>query len=318
MKRRTGLLLLALPRAALAFQTTATAFAYFSPQQSTSFPSSSIATKKNILSFPARRRHDVGRRIMPTKNNNDRRGPPIHPSTMAMLAETIEGDDGDATSPEDDVMEDDEEDDEFFVSPVQIAFLRKEANKRESNRRLYKYNLPSSSSSSSSSSPSVSIVDDDDHDDDHEDDDDDDYSSATTITTTTNSMEITIETIDHICNVLFAKHEIIEIRGIGKDDKKSVHYIANAIANTLEDAINKPVVVVDVKGHAVRYYCPWDDDDENEKDDKNNESRVGKRIELRTKYRPGQWTRKAKPIRDNRGQIVTDVNGNSIKEIPVE
>ena len=119
-------------------------------------------------------------------------------------------------------------------------------------------------------------------------------------------------------NVLFAKHEIIEIRGIGKDDKKSVHYIANAIANTLEDTMNKPVVVVDVKGHAVRYYCPWDDDDENEKDDMNNESRVGKRIELRTKYRPGQWTRKAKPIRDNRGQIVTDVNGNSIKEIPVE
>ena len=202
--------------------------------------------------------------------------------------------------------EDDEEDDEFFVSPVQIAFLRKEANKRESNKRLYKYNLPSSSSSSSS----VSIVDDD-HDDDHEDDDvDDDYSSATTTaTTTTNGMEITIETIDRICNVLFAKHEIIEIRGISKDDKKSVRYIANAIANTLEDAINRPVVVVDVKGHAVRYYCPWDDDDdENEKDDMNNEGRVGKRIELRTKYRPGQWTRKAKPMRDNRGQIVTDVN----------
>ena len=132
-------------------------------------------------------------------------------------------------------------------------------------------------------------------------------------------MEITIETIDHICNVLFARHEIIEIRGISKDNKKLVHYIANAIANTLEDTMNKPVVVVDIKGHAVRYYCPWDenDDDENEKDNKNDE-RVGKRIELRTKYRPGQWMRKAKPVRDNRGQIVTDVNGNSIKEIPVE
>jgi hypothetical protein len=240
MKQRTGLLSLALPQAALVAQTTATAFAYFSPRQSTSFfPSSSIATKKKI-SF----------RIMPTKNNNNnRRGLPIHPSTMAMLAEMIEAED-DVMLLEEDEDEEEEEDDEFFVSPVQIAFLRKEANKRESNKRLCKYNLPSS----------VSTVDDDHDDNNHEDDDDDDNSSAATTTTTTttnnSSMEITIETIDHICNVLFARHEIIEIRGISKDNKKLVHYIANAIANTLEDTMNKPVVVVDIKGHAVRYYCP--------------------------------------------------------------
>jgi hypothetical protein len=270
MKQRTGLLLALLMQAALVTQTTA--FAYFS-QSSSSFSSST--TKKIFVpscqfrqSFPSNNKYRL---------------------RSGLLAEMDEEDDA--------VMEDEEEDDSnFFVSPVQIAFLRKEATKRESNKRLFKYNLPSS-------------VNDDDHDNND----------------TNSGMEITIETINTICNI-FAQHEIFELRGISKKNKKLVHYIAHAIANTIEDTIDKPVVVVDIKGHAVRYYCPWDEDeDEEDEDEKNNNNnneqqkhRVGKRIELRTKYRPGQWIRKAKPIRNNRGQIVTDENGNSIKEIPVE
>jgi FtsZ-interacting cell division protein YlmF len=216
---------------------------------------------------------------------------------MASLAEMDEEDN--------DVEEEGEEDDNnFFVSPVQIAFLRKEASKRESNKRLFKYNLPSSSD-----------VDDDDHHDSN------DTTTSTSSTNSSSGLEITMDTINTICNI-FHQHEILELRGISKQNKKLVHYIAHAIANTIEDTINKPVVVVDIKGHAVRYYCPWEDDSEDEAEDEeddgennnNNEQqqqRVGKRIELRTKYRPGQWIRKAKPRRNNRGQIVTDEYGNS-------
>ena len=154
--------------------------------------------------------------------------------------EDDDDDDGDIT-----LEEDDEEDNKFFVSPVQIAFLRKEAMKRESNKRLFKYNLPSSSSS-------VVVVDDDD--DNHD-------NNNNNNTSVNNSMEITIETIDTICNI-FNQYEIIEIRGISKGNKKLVHTIATSIANTLQDTLCKPVVVVDIKGYAVRYYCPWTEEEE--------------------------------------------------------
>jgi hypothetical protein len=72
------------------------------------------------------------------------------------------------------------------------------------------------------------------------------------------------------------------------------------------------VVVVEIKGFAVKLYRPWccESDDEDEMT-----MREGQ-IQLRTNYKPGQWTRKAKPIRDIRGQIITDEYGNSVKEIP--
>ena len=126
------------------------------------------------------------------------------------------------------------------------------------------------------------------------------------------AMEIAPETIHEICDI-FDMHELVEVRGVSNNDKKGVYYTAHALANTLEDAMDKSVVVVDIKGFAVKLYCPWDDDDE-----EGDEGRVGKRIQLRSNYRPGQWTRKAKPIRDDRGQIITDGDGNSMKEIPDE
>ncbi|KAL9181796.1 hypothetical protein ACHAXT_012139 [Thalassiosira profunda] len=117
------------------------------------------------------------------------------------------------------------------------------------------------------------------------------------------SKAISQETIEEINN-LFDGSELIEVRGVSKDSKKQVFDAAHGLATTLEDAIEKPVVVVDIKGFAVKLYCPWDD-----------EEREG-RIQLRTSYKPGQWMRKAKPIRDNRGQIITGEDGKSIKEIP--
>lgn len=120
--------------------------------------------------------------------------------------------------------------------------------------------------------------------------------------------EVSPETIDEISN-LFDTSELIEVRGVSKENKKKVFDAAHGLAATLEDSIEKPVVVVDIKGFAVKLYCPWNDD----VDEQGN---ARKRIQLRTSYKPGQWTRKAKPIRDNRGQIVTDDDGKSMKEIP--
>jgi hypothetical protein len=162
---------------------------------------------------------------------------------------------------------------DFFVSPVQIAYLRKEANKRESNRRLVRYNLDPQE--------------------------------------TTTASHISPDTIRDISN-LFDTSELVEVRGISKDTKKRVFDAAHGLAGTLEEAFERPVVVVDIKGYAAKLYCPWDDDDD---DDESGTGRDG-RIQLRSNYRPGQWTRKAKPIRDNRGQIITDEDGMSIKEIP--
>ena len=114
------------------------------------------------------------------------------------------------------------------------------------------------------------------------------------------------ESVDAISN-LFQQSELIEVRGVSKNIKKKVFETANALAATLEDAFETPVVVVDIKGFAVKLYRPWSEEEEGKSE---------RRIMLRTNYKPGQWKRKAKPIRDIRGQIILDEDGNSIKEVP--
>ena len=117
------------------------------------------------------------------------------------------------------------------------------------------------------------------------------------------STEVSEETLQEISN-LFETNEIIEIRGISKDKKKLVFDMSYALAETIEDLMEKPVVVVEVKGFAVKLYSPFDNDEQ------------GKRIHLRSSYKPGQWKRKPKAVRDNRGQIILDENGKSIKDVP--
>lgn len=114
--------------------------------------------------------------------------------------------------------------------------------------------------------------------------------------------EVTDETVERIIN-LFDRSEIIEIRGISRDVKKYVYDTAHELAGLLEEEMGKPVVVVQIKGFAAKMYSPWEED-------------RGANIQLRSSYRPGQWTKKPKPIRDNRGQIIMGEDGKSIKEIP--
>jgi len=153
------------------------------------------------------------------------------------------------------------EGEEFFVSQEQILYLRKQANKRESSKRLPKLIL----------SPEE-------------------------------REEVSEETVESIIH-LFEDSEIIEVRGISRDKKKHVHDTAHGLAGLLEEEMEKPVVVVNIKGFAAKMYSPWNED-------------RGNNIQLRTSYKPGQWTRKAKPVRDKRGQIIMGEDGKSIKEIP--
>lgn len=168
-----------------------------------------------------------------------------------------------------DVEEEEYEMVEFFVSPDQISLLRKEAIRRDSNKKLPKFYLPPDESMLEITETSTSITD---------------------------------------ISKLFETSELIEVRGVAKGHKKAVFDTAHGMAGMLEDAFEKPVVVVDIKGFAAKLYCPWDSDEV--------DGGVGQRIQLRSSYKPGQWTRKAKPIRDIRGQVVLDENGKSIKEIP--
>lgn len=120
------------------------------------------------------------------------------------------------------------------------------------------------------------------------------------------SLELSQQSIDEITN-LFEKSELIEVRGVSKGQKKGLFDVATAMAEMLEGEIGKPVVVVQIQGFAVKMYCPWLDGEGQD---------VSKRIKLFTSYKPGQWTRKPKPIRNAFGQIVMDENGKSVKEIP--
>lgn len=122
------------------------------------------------------------------------------------------------------------------------------------------------------------------------------------------SMGLSQQSIDEI-SALFEKSELIEVRGVSKGQKKGLFDTATAMAEHLEEEIGKPVVVVDIKGFAVKMYCPWLDGENFD---------TSKRIKLFTSYKPGQWTRKPKPIRNEYGQIVLDENGKSVKVIPEE
>ncbi|KAL7464901.1 hypothetical protein ACHAXS_005232 [Conticribra weissflogii] len=112
------------------------------------------------------------------------------------------------------------------------------------------------------------------------------------------------ETMEGILE-LFGISELIEVRGVSKDEKKRVYEVAHELAATLEDEMGKPVVIVDIKGFAVKMYSPWFEDEGD-----------SSRIQLYSSYRPNQWTRKPKPIRDERGQIVIGEDGKSVKVVP--
>lgn len=90
---------------------------------------------------------------------------------------------------------------------------------------------------------------------------------------------------------LFGKHELVEVRGISKDEKKMAPATCQQLAFELSLAADKPVDLVEIKGHAGTFYSPGDMED---------------RIILRSSYKEGAWTKRPKAPRDNRGQIIRE------------
>lgn len=96
-------------------------------------------------------------------------------------------------------------------------------------------------------------------------------------------------TISRICEQL-RQHELCQVRGISKDDKKSVRAVAEALSLKLAIEMEKDVNLVQVKGHAGIYYTAAADEP---------------KITLFTSVgQKNQWTKKPKATRDQRGQII--------------
>ena len=97
------------------------------------------------------------------------------------------------------------------------------------------------------------------------------------------------DTLDAISDLL-AKNELVEVRGISRDNKRNVFSTTEQLGMNLSE-LGKYVTTIEIKGFAATYYRPGDDD-------------VEKKIIRRTNYKEGQWKKKRKPKRDSRGQII--------------
>lgn len=100
---------------------------------------------------------------------------------------------------------------------------------------------------------------------------------------------------------LLEENELIEVRAVSKERKKEVRNVAERLAFQLEGLAEKPVVVLNLRGHVAILYAPF-------------EGGRAEKINLRTNYRKGRWNRRPKVARDSRGQIMKDQEGRSIRE----
>eukprot|EP00980_Cylindrotheca_fusiformis_P019502 scaffold6749_cov113-Cylindrotheca_fusiformis.AAC.2 len=102
---------------------------------------------------------------------------------------------------------------------------------------------------------------------------------------------------------MLQEHEIVQIRGIARDEKKLVFQLATRLCLELEyeqerkinDSAVLPVALISVKGHSAIIYSPTLDLDHPNK------------FPLRTSVgQKNTWTERIKAPRDHRGQIVKD------------
>lgn len=109
------------------------------------------------------------------------------------------------------------------------------------------------------------------------------------------------QTLAEIGNQL-QKHALVEVRGVAVHDKRLVKTVAERLAfevaleNSSNSDDNKPVFVVDIRGHACVLFRPNNDDD----GDSSNNSLPP----LRTTRKANRWRKRPRKPRDNAGQIV--------------
>ena len=133
-----------------------------------------------------------------------------------------------------------------YLTPNQVKTLRKEASKRKARKQLATHIL----------------------------------SSDETIPLSENTMSIIVS--------LLQDNELVEVRGISKEGKRFVRSDSERLAAELEMELadDRPIFLLDTKGHAAVFYCPLGD------------------IQLRTGFQQNVWTKKPRPKRDGRGQII--------------
>ena len=106
-------------------------------------------------------------------------------------------------------------------------------------------------------------------------------------------------TLDQVWNML-QSDELVQIRGISKDDKKLTFTVATRLClelemRQIEDDVVLPVALLSTKGHSAIIYSPTLDLDD------------PKKFQLRTSVgAKNTWTERVKAPRDNRGQIIKE------------
>lgn len=105
-----------------------------------------------------------------------------------------------------------------------------------------------------------------------------------------------------VCHALETA-ELVQVRGLSRDSKKQIRKVADMLTIALGMEMGKDVNLVMCKGHSAVYYAEADDDDE--QDGGRSSTLKQPKIKLHTSVgKKNQWTKKPKPVRDNRGQII--------------
>ena len=109
---------------------------------------------------------------------------------------------------------------------------------------------------------------------------------------------------------LLEDDELIEVRGVSKDSKKRALDACQTLAEMVEVAFDKPVVVVEQKGFAVRLYSPFDEEGRGP-------DRAQVELRARAVEEEGQAGQgREGPKRARRGRQVGGEDGRSVKEVP--
>jgi hypothetical protein len=102
------------------------------------------------------------------------------------------------------------------------------------------------------------------------------------------------ETLTSIISA-FDTDELVQVRGISKDDKMAVLTASRQLAFEMSVLRGSDVSWVETKGHASIYYSPG-----------SSISSTTSPIVLRSSYKEGAWTKRPKAPRDSRGQIIKE------------
>lgn len=110
------------------------------------------------------------------------------------------------------------------------------------------------------------------------------------------------ETLSTIAQSL-SRHELVQVRGISRENIKNVRAVSESLALDLERAAERFVFSIDIKGFAAVLYSPMEDDNPD-------------KIKLFSSYRPNQWKRRPRVVRDISGRFTRDEDGKIIRERP--